>query len=100
MSKFDELERKLLEYEYQLKACKDRSAAQEAHHAKIIGDVTAKMNGTIAQVCSFRFFFCDRRLIIMGKCSVVKKSRLAILILISLIKSLRLFAYIIWNKYI
>uniref|UniRef100_F1KUB2 Coiled-coil domain-containing protein 186 n=1 Tax=Ascaris suum TaxID=6253 RepID=F1KUB2_ASCSU len=50
VSKFDELERKLLEYEYQLKACKDRSAAQEAHHAKIIGDVTAKMNGTIAQL--------------------------------------------------
>ncbi|KHN88291.1 hypothetical protein Tcan_13744 [Toxocara canis] len=49
-SKFDELERKLLEYEYQLKAWKDRSAAQEAHHTKILSDTMAKLNNAIAQL--------------------------------------------------
>uniref|UniRef100_A0A0M3IYT2 CCCP-1 (inferred by orthology to a C. elegans protein) n=1 Tax=Anisakis simplex TaxID=6269 RepID=A0A0M3IYT2_ANISI len=49
-SKFDELERKLLEHEYQLKASKDRGAAQEAHHAKNLAETTAKFNSQIANL--------------------------------------------------
>lgn len=60
--KMDELERKCLEYEYQLKAAKvefpfllpkllqDRSAAQELHYNANMKEMTNKMNLTIGQL--------------------------------------------------
>ncbi|TMS36630.1 hypothetical protein L596_003752 [Steinernema carpocapsae] len=50
VAKKEESERKLLEYEYQLKTTRDRSAAQEHQFKSTIAELTEKMNTSIAQL--------------------------------------------------
>uniref|UniRef100_A0A1I7ZVR3 GRIP domain-containing protein n=1 Tax=Steinernema glaseri TaxID=37863 RepID=A0A1I7ZVR3_9BILA len=50
ISKTSEYERKLLEYEYQLKTLRDRSSAQETQFKNMTADLTEKMNNSISQL--------------------------------------------------
>ncbi|KAK0397044.1 hypothetical protein QR680_001952 [Steinernema hermaphroditum] len=50
IAKTSEYERKLLECEYQLKALRDRSTAQETQFKNMTADLTEKMNSSIAQL--------------------------------------------------